>query len=157
MAREPLRVVNVINRVLQDASDYAEHRGVDCKLLVSPECARTSVLGDEELLQRAIDNILQNALDYTPPGKAMHIGVKASGNWLSVIIEDEGPGVPEDLLAHLFEPFFRADKSRGGKGWGLGLAIARDIVSAHDGKISAEVGESGGLRVTVRLPLFFKG
>jgi signal transduction histidine kinase len=157
MAREPLRVVNVINRVLQDASDYAEHRGVDCKLLVSPECARTSVLGDEELLQRAIDNILQNALDHTPPGKAMHIGVKASGNWLSVIIEDEGPGVPEDLLAHLFEPFFRADKSRGGKGWGLGLAIARDIVSAHDGKISAEVGESGGLRVTVRLPLFFKG
>jgi signal transduction histidine kinase len=152
--REPVRAVDVINRVLRDAADYAEHRGVDCKLVVSQESAGASVLGDEGLLQRAIDNVLQNALDHTPPGKAVHLGVKVSGDWFSLIIRDEGPGVPEDLLGHLFEPFFRADKSRGGKGWGLGLAIARDIVAAHDGNITADVGESGGLRVTVRFPLF---
>ncbi|WP_417566410.1 sensor histidine kinase [Marinobacter sp.] len=155
--REPVKPVKVINRVLQDAADYAEHQGVDCKLVASPGSAGTSVLGDEGLLQRAIDNILQNALDHTPPGKAVNLAVSVSGGWLGLAIEDEGPGVPEELLPHLFEPFFRADKSRGGTGWGLGLAIARDIVSAHDGEITAAVGETGGLKVTVRLPVFIGG
>ncbi len=155
--REPLKPVKVINRVLQDAADYAEHQGVDCKLVASPESAGTSVLGDEGLLQRAIDNILQNALDHTPPGKVVNLAVSVSDGWLGLTIEDEGPGVPEELVPHLFEPFFRADKSRGGTGWGLGLAITRDIVSAHDGEITAAVGEQGGLRVTVRLPVFIQG
>ena len=76
---------------------------------------------------------------------------------MTLTVDDEGPGVPDELIGQLFEPFFRADKSRGGKGWGLGLAIARDIVAAHDGLIAAEAGERGGLRVTVRLPVFFGG
>ena len=65
--------------------------------------------------------------------------------------------VPEELIDHLFEPFFRADKARGGNGWELGLAIARDIVSAHDGEINAAISEHGGLRVTICLPVFFEG
>lgn len=155
--REPLTVISVINRVLQDAADYAEHRGVDCKLLASPDSAGACILGDQGLLQRAIDNIMQNALDHTPPGQAVNLQLEVTDNWLELVIEDEGPGVPEDLLAQLFEPFFRADKSRGGQGWGLGLAIARDIVSAHDGRITAALAEPGGLRVTIRLPVFFAG
>ncbi|HSH14021.1 MAG TPA: ATP-binding protein, partial [Desulfurivibrionaceae bacterium] len=145
------------HRVLQDAADYAEHRGVDCKLVVSPESAGAAILGDEGLLQRAIDNILQNALDHTPPGQAVHLAMTLAADELSLVIEDEGPGVPEDLLGQLFEPFFRVDKSRGGRGWGLGLAIARDIVSAHDGTIKASAGAPGGLRVSVNLPVFFGG
>ena len=69
-------------------------------------------------------------------------------------MDDEGPGVPDNVLAHLFEPFFRADKSRGGKGWGLGLAIAKDIVAAHDGEIVAARGNARGLKVSIRLPVF---
>jgi signal transduction histidine kinase len=130
---------------------------VDCKLVVSPESSRASVLGDEGLLQRAIDNILQNALDHTPPGRAVHLAVTVADDWLTLTIDDEGPGVPDELIGQLFEPFFRADKSRGGTGWGLGLAIARDIVAAHDGVIGAAAGETGGLRVTLRLPVFFGG
>jgi signal transduction histidine kinase len=72
-------------------------------------------------------------------------------------IADDGPGAPDELLQQLFEPFFRADKSRGGKGWGLGLAIARDIVNAHDGTISARNRPEGGLQVTIRLPVFIGG
>jgi len=155
--REPLRLVHVINQVLKDAADYAEHQGVDCKLVVSPESSRASVLGDEGLLQRAIDNILQNALDHTPPGRAVHLAVTVADDWLTLTVDDEGPGVPDELIGQLFEPFFRADKSRGGTGWGLGLAIARDIVAAHDGVIGAAAGETGGLRVTLRLPVFFGG
>ena len=66
--REAVQPVIVINDVLQDAADYAEHRGVDCQLTISPDCPGVSVLGDQGLLQRAFDNIVQNALDHTSPG-----------------------------------------------------------------------------------------
>ena len=151
--RTPIKPVDVVNRVLQDAADYAEHQRVDCKLVVSPGGKDAQVLGNEALLQRAIDNILQNALDHTPPGKAVKVAVDLSGAWVALSIEDEGPGVAEENLGQLFEPFYRADKSRGGQGWGLGLAIARDIVSAHNGQIQAETAPSGGLRLILRLPV----
>jgi len=154
IAREPIKPIALLNRVLHDAADYAEHQRVDCKLMASRESAGVSVLGNEGLLQRAMDNILQNALDHTPPGKTVKLSVSTDGEWVRLAVEDEGPGVPEEFLGQLFEPFFRADKSRGGTGWGLGLAIARDIVAAHDGQIEARIAESGGLRVAVRLPLF---
>ena len=151
---EALRPLNLINRVLCDAADYAEQRGVDCQLRSAPDAGNLSVLGDAGLLQRALDNILQNALDHTPPGNRVRIRLERSGDEVVIAIEDEGPGVDAALLPQLFEPFFQADKSRGGKGWGLGLAIARDIVQAHGGSISAANGDQGGLRVTIRLPLF---
>ncbi|MBW0147024.1 sensor histidine kinase [Marinobacter arenosus] len=152
--REPVKPVKLLNQVLRDAADYADHQGVECTLSATDETAGVSVLGDAGLLQRAFDNILQNALDHTQPGKRVQVRASVAGGQVTVEIEDEGPGVPAELLPHLFEPFFRADKSRGGKGWGLGLAIARDIVSAHDGDISAAAGATGGLRVTVRVPVF---
>jgi len=152
--REAVQPVVVINDVLQDAAEYAAHRGVDCQLVINPDCPGVSVLGDQGLLQRAFDNIVQNALDHTSPGHVVHLLMQKRNGSLVTVIEDEGPGVSPDMLPHLFEPFFRGDKSRGGKGWGLGLAIARDIVVAHDGDIDADIGESGGLRVTVTLPVF---
>lgn len=152
--REAIQPVIVINDALQDAADYAEHRGVDCQLTINPDCPGVSVLGDRGLLQRAFDNIVQNALDHTSPRHAVHIRMKKRDGVLVTTIEDEGPGVPTASLPHLFEPFYRADQSRGGKSWGLGLAIARNIVAAHDGEIRADIGASGGLRVTVTLPVF---
>lgn len=152
--REPVKPVRLINQVLGDAADYAEHQQVDCLLAATEDSAGVSVLGDAGLLQRAFDNVLQNALDHSPPGKRVQIRTRITDGWMTVDFEDEGPGVAPELLPHLFEPFFRADKSRGGKGWGLGLAIARDIVHAHDGKVLATVSESGGLRVRIQLPVF---
>lgn len=152
--REAVQPMQVINDVLRDAADYAEHRGVDCQLIAGTDCRHASVLGDRGLIQRAFDNILQNALDHTPPGKKVHITLRSELQQLVVEIRDDGPGVPDNVLPHLFEPFYRADKSRGGKGWGLGLAIAKDIVSIHDGQIDAFNAEQGGLAVLVRFPLF---
>ncbi|HTN32891.1 MAG TPA: HAMP domain-containing sensor histidine kinase [Marinobacter sp.] len=152
--RESVRVSGLMNRVLGDAADYAEHRNVDCRLSVTDVASSVSVLGDAGLLQRAFDNILQNALDHTPPGRLVHVRVAVSENTVSIDIEDQGPGVSGELLTNLFEPFFRADPSRGGRGWGLGLTIARDIITAHDGELSASGIESGGLQITARLPVF---
>ncbi|MFN2359613.1 MAG: sensor histidine kinase [Marinobacter sp.] len=155
--REAVQPILVINDVLKDAADYAEHRGVDCQLTVGPECRNASVLGNKGLLQRAFDNVVQNALDHTPPGKNVHIALRADGQKLVLEVRDEGPGVEEEVLPHLFEPFYRADSSRGGKGWGLGLAITRDIILIHDGDIRAFNEEQGGLVVSLRLPVFTGG
>jgi len=157
MEREPVKPLALMNRVLRDAADYAEHRGVDCKLIAADDTRAVSVLGDSGLLQRALDNVLQNALDHTPPGKSVHASLALVDGSIQLDIADDGPGAPDELLQQLFEPFFRADKSRGGKGWGLGLAIARDIVNAHDGAISARNRSEGGLQVTIRLPVFIGG
>ena len=154
IAREPVRPVDLLNHVLRDSTEYAEYRSVDCKLVSMPESTGVSVLGDVGLLQRAFDNILQNALDHTPPGKVVHVALTVSAGWISLMIEDEGPGVADEILEHLFEPFFRADKSRGGQGWGLGLAIAKHIILVHDGEITANNSERGGLQIVVRLPVF---
>jgi signal transduction histidine kinase len=151
--REPFQLLHVLNSVLADAADYAEHRGVDCRLMVSPEASQGMVLGDANLLQRALDNVLQNALDHTPPGHPVTISLKTAGQRFLVEIADEGPGVSENTLGQLFEPFFRADKSRGGKGWGLGLAIARDILGLHDGDIKAFNSDEGGLVVRLTLKM----
>lgn len=154
MERGPVKPLELMNMVLRDAADYAEHRGVDCKLVAADDTRTVSVLGDAGLLQRALDNVLQNALDHTPPGKSVHATLALADGSIQLDIADDGPGAPDELLQQLFEPFFRADKSRGGKGWGLGLAIARDIVNAHDGAISARNRSEGGLQVTIRLPVF---
>lgn len=152
--REPVKPVPLINQVLSDAADYAEHQGVDCHLTASNSVAGVTVLGDSGLLQRALDNIVQNALDHTPPGHSVHVGVERDQGGVRIEVRDEGAGADEEVLSQLFEPFFQADKSRGGAGWGLGLAIARDIISAHDGHVSAANDTRGGLRVTIWLPLF---
>jgi len=155
--RQPVQPLQLVNRVLQEAADYASHQGVECRLEAAPEMREASVLGDEGLLHRAIDNVLQNALDHTPPGKVVRVRLMVDGDDCVLSIEDEGPGLDEAQLEQVFEPFFRSDPSRGGNGWGLGLAIARHIVSAHDGTISASNRPEGGLLVMIRLPLLTLG
>ncbi len=152
--REPVQPVEVLQRVLQDAADYAEHQNVECQLTFSPASHKMTVLGDDGLLQRAFDNILQNAIDHTPPGQRVEISVTDTGQYVQCEIRDQGPGIPDAMLEHVFEPFYRSDLSRSGQGWGLGLAIAKDIARVHDGDISACNAATGGLVVTLRLPVF---
>ena len=154
LEREPVTMIRAVNDVLGDAADYAAHQRVECHFSAAPECRQVTVLANGELLRRGLDNILQNALDYTPPGKAVRVELAREGSQLRCAITDQGPGAPEELLPHLFEPFYRADKARSGSGWGLGLAIARDIIAAHDGRIEARNVADGGLQVTLSLPIF---
>lgn len=154
MAQEPVKMAVVLNEVLRGAADYAEQNRVDCQLEVAEDARNATVLGDASLIHRALDNVLQNALDHTPPGRVVSLHLMAAGRWLTCEIADQGPGVPEADLPNLFEPFFRSDQARGGQGWGLGLAIAHDIMQAHDGRITAQNGSSGGLVVRLDWPVF---
>jgi len=109
------------------------------------------VAGDEELLRRAVDNLITNVGVHTQEGTA--VVIRASGRAGRVVIEvsDDGPGVPEDQLPHIFERFYRAGAaSRPGSG--LGLAIVSEIAVAHGGRALATSNEPAGLRVTLDLP-----
>lgn len=104
------------------------------------------------LLHRALDNVVRNALQHTPEGSKVEVGLHAIGGRLRIAIRDHGPGIADDQLASVFEPFFRSNESTT-RGFGLGLAIARRAIEAHGGRIVAEnVEGNGGLRVLIDLP-----
>ena len=98
-----------------------------------------------------MENIIQNGLTY---GKKVFVTVKKSSNRGLILIEDDGPGIPEDQYKNVFKPFFRLDKSRSlnKSGVGLGLAIVEDIVNSHGGSVQLSKSDMGGLQVKVSLP-----
>jgi len=113
--------------------------------------------GDRELLWRAMENLMRNALRYTEPEKGVHLDLVVSKRKSSarLVVRDFGPGVPAGELEKIFEPFYRVQESRdrGSGGHGLGLSIAANAVQRHGGSIQARNAEDGGLVVTIELPL----
>lgn len=114
----------------------------------------TLLSGNGELLHRAVENILRNALRHTPEGTAVDIRAlrREDPDRIEIIVADHGPGVPEPLLNKIFEPFFRTNTGASSEGHGLGLAIAKHVATAHGGTIVAENLACGGLQVTLSLP-----
>ena len=110
-----------------------------------------AVLGDEELLRRAVDNLLMNVLVHTPAGTVGTIAATTTGDRVAIEVSDDGPGVPPDKLPHIFERFYRAG-SQGTRGSGLGLAIAAEIAAAHGGTAEAARACPHGLRIRLTLP-----
>ena len=110
------------------------------------------VRGRPVALGRAFGNLIDNALRY---GETAELIAKRDDEDVIVTITDDGPGIPEDRLANVFDPFVRGDDSRSTDtgGVGLGLAISRDIIAAHGGTILLENRQEGGLRAIVRLPI----
>lgn len=112
-------------------------------------------LGHPEWIERAIENVLRNAMQHAPEGSEIGLGLKKSDKedaWL-LSITDEGPGVSEEELEAIFVPFFRSDKARGHKnGSGVGLAIVSKCMALHGGKVSAELRKEGGLVVKMTWP-----
>jgi len=102
--------------------------------------------------KRCLTNLIENAARH---GDNVSIAGRRNGSILEFIIDDDGPGIPEDMREEVFRPFFRLDQSRNMEtgGTGLGLSIARDIARSHGGDIALEDSPEGGLRATVRVPI----
>ena len=111
------------------------------------------VEGDAALLRRVAENVLANALFYTPDGTEVEAILERAEPWARLVVRDRGPGVPKGALAHLFEPFYRVDEARARNtgGIGLGLAICKRAVELHGGRISA-ANAAPGLAVRIELP-----
>jgi signal transduction histidine kinase len=112
------------------------------------------VRGHRELLHRALENVVRNAVKYAPAGTAIEItaSVDSYHSRVTVEVSDRGPGVPDAHLASIFEPFFRARSADGTSGYGLGLALTRRVIIAHGGAIAAANRNEDGLQVSIRLP-----
>jgi signal transduction histidine kinase len=120
----------------------------------SPCCDTPTVLADSKLVRLVVDQLLDNSVKHTPPGTRVRAIVECLTTEFVLTIEDDGPGIPETALPHLFDRFWQADPSRTrGSGPGLGLTIAAAVAEAHAGSVAAGTSEMGGLKVTMHLPL----
>jgi signal transduction histidine kinase len=121
------------------------------------EIDQVLVCGDKDRLKQVLVNLIGNAISYTPPGGQVIVSLGKVGNQARLVVSDNGPGIPADDLSHIFERFYRGQKSRtrtrDGKGFGLGLSIAYWIVRHHDGRIEVDSIEGQGTSFCVWLPL----
>lgn len=129
------------------------HAGRFLEQKITP--ALPSGLVDPELLNRVCDNLLDNAVKYSAPGSPVTLTVADEGGQIRVEVTDCGEGVPEEDLPHLFEPFFRSDRSRSRQtgGAGLGLTLCKRIIEAHGGKITARLNKGKGMTIFFELPV----
>jgi heavy metal sensor kinase len=146
----PLDLADVAGDVVGRLSVVAAAAGVRLRLV----SARAPVTGDRERLQQAIGNLVENAIQYSPPGGDVLIAVTASATGCEVSVTDTGPGIPADRLPHIFDRFYRVEESRSRHrgGAGLGLAICREIVHAHDGQVTVTSTPGRGTRFRIELP-----
>jgi two-component system sensor histidine kinase CpxA len=140
----------LLQALVEDCSLEAEMQR--CELVLEVERPAT-VRGERELLRRAIENVLRNAIRHAPEGTAVRIGLGLGPGAVTITVRDHGPGVPEGSLEDIFEPFYRLgeDRGRSNGGVGLGLSIARRAVLLHQGRLGAR-NAGPGLLVTMELP-----
>lgn len=141
--------------LIEDIAASARLEGAPRNLQVTVEApASLTASADEELLHRAVENVVRNALRHAPDGSTVTLALSGDDNTATVLVSDRGPGVPEDRLEDIFRPFVRLSAERGeaGPGGGIGLAIARAAVEHHGGNIRAENRDGGGLAVRITLP-----
>jgi len=150
MRHGPVPVDELLRELVEICSVEAGARNTRLELQEPPAI---TIRGDEELLRRAIENVIRNAIRYEPEGGAIELSLDKEASSLVIRIRDHGPGAPESSLPHLFEPFYRVegDRSRQSGGTGLGLAIARRAVELHQGSITARNAQPG-LLIEIRLP-----
>ena len=110
------------------------------------------VLGDESALERALGNLIGNALKYSLRSSAVEVAVGREGDWALVRVEDRGPGIPEEERERVLEPFQRLESHRDVPGSGLGLSIVRDVCAEHGGHLEIADREGGGASIRMRLP-----
>ena len=141
----------ILERVCERQQIQATEGGIELRCENS---GALNIRGDGDLLEQAVVNLVSNALQFTPSGGCVNIRGERRGGAVRIIVEDNGPGIPEEQRERIFERFYQIDHARGpGRGAGLGLSIVQQIAQAHGGSVMTEAREGGGARFIVELPL----
>ena len=140
-------VAGAVREIVDFARPEMERAG--CQVSLHVDAALPPALYDESQIRQALLNLLRNAREAMPDGGAIDVYVKPEGMSVVVSVEDRGGGIPDDIRARVFDPFF----STKGEGTGLGLAITRQIVEAHGGTVTCDAREGGGTRFRIALPI----
>ncbi|AQM68644.1 Sensor protein CpxA [Vibrio campbellii] len=154
MTRETQPIASLWEEIIKDAQFEAEQMGKTLSYSALPD---RSISGNPKLLMSAVENIIRNAIYY---GKdEVKIDIQDSFDTLSIVVDDNGEGVPEEELEAIFRPFYRVStaRDRHSGGTGLGLTITESAIRQHSGVIIASRSPLGGLRVTITLPLIVAG
>ena len=140
---------NVYNTQILEAQKHSHDFGLDFRSPL-PE-----IRGDRARIEQVLLNMLSNAIKYTPDGGRIRVSAGVSGESVWCTVKDNGIGIPQKDLAHVFERFYRVDKARSREsgGTGLGLSIAYEIVERHDGRIEVQSQKGKGTAITVTLPI----
>jgi signal transduction histidine kinase len=141
----------LVERVLRTAQQRADGRTVEAVLPTGD----TTLFADGQMLSVVLDQLLDNGIKHTPPGTRVRVSISGEPERVALAVEDDGPGLADETLPHLFERFYRQDaaRSRSGTGAvGLGLTLVAEIARAHGGSAVASRGSLGGLRILVSLP-----
>lgn len=155
--RTEVDLAALVHDVVQDADFEARSLKRGVRIIKSESC---SINGVEELLRSAIENVVRNAVRFTPEGTAVEVALRLQNGYVDhyavISVRDRGKGVPEDALEKIFRPFYRAEDARdrqSGGGTGLGLAITERAVRMHGGSVQAANLSDGGFSVEMRLRL----
>lgn len=146
----PLDLHPFIAELHEEHQERTEKRKIAFDVVVPADlpCVR----GDEEKLRQVFDNLLSNAVKFTPKDGRISLSAQQENGTVCLRVADTGVGIPRKHLPHIFERFYKVDRSRNSEGFGLGLAIVKHIVQAHGGAIHAESTEGQGTTFTVALP-----
>ena len=148
---EPVNLSALVDEVITQLGPQMERREVTAVKELAPDLP--PVPADRERVRQVIINLVHNAIKFNRPGGSIRAATKTIDDAVLVEIADTGQGISRDALPHVFERFYKADRSRAGQGSGMGLAIARHVVEAHGGKIRVQSEEGKGATFTFTLPL----
>jgi signal transduction histidine kinase len=150
---EPVDVTSLLGNVEEKFGIQARRAGIEMQV----EAYDLPLIpGDGDRLAQVLTNLVDNSVHHSSSGGQVTLAARAEGQWMTISVSDTGAGISADVLPHIFDRFYRGDPSRTGgqdHGAGLGLAIAREIVIAHHGTITAQSEPGQGSTFTVRLPL----
>ena len=155
MHKRPTELSELVVSAIESFQPLIEERNIHLKIVLPGASVSAEI--DADRLRQALQNIIGNAIRYTPEGGIIEIGINVEADTFMIYVQDNGIGINSDDLKHIFDRFYRADaaRDRTASGAGLGLAIAQAIVQAHGGTIEvASDGVGKGSLFTVRLPLY---
>lgn len=145
----PVNIHDVLEEIVERFNLAASSKGV--KLIFNPRHGLPHVMGEQRRLEQVLTNLVENALRFTPNGGKITLKAQREADWVIVTVADTGVGIPREHLPHVFERFYKVDRSRREQGTGLGLAISKHLVEAQGGDISATSVEGEGSEFRVRL------
>lgn len=159
ISRKLFQAEDIWKNILEDTRFEIEQYGL--KLFIEDQIKDKELYtlnGNVNLLSRALENIIRNALKYAKSIIKVQVSIIQEQDLLFIVVDDDGEGVPDHELEHIFRPFYRVDEARARQtgGTGLGLTIVANAVQQHQGKVKAIKSELGGLRIEIRLPLWIE-
>jgi len=151
--RQPVELEGLVGAVVERLSVRAAERAVRVENLLTDF---PPIIGDGDRLAQVFTNLVDNAIKHMPEGGVVKLHGEHRHGWITIHVDDSGSGIPPEELSRIFERFYQLDKARAGgpgRGVGLGLAISREIVQAHGGRLVAQSEPGRGSRFTVQLPV----